>query len=106
MSVDLRTARASTVQATREDPRTFLFRPTFIASMGGLLLGFDTGVIAGASVYLREDFGLTAVTEGPLVTSLPFPGAAAGALLWLCSDLAAFATGHALVMDGGQTVGI
>jgi NAD(P)-dependent dehydrogenase (short-subunit alcohol dehydrogenase family) len=28
----------------------------------------------------------------------------AGAVLWLCSDQAAFVVGHALVMDGGQTV--
>ncbi|GAB3353446.1 SDR family oxidoreductase [Micromonospora halotolerans] len=29
----------------------------------------------------------------------------AAAVLWLCSDAAAFVIGHALVMDGGQTVG-
>ncbi|WP_405667243.1 sugar porter family MFS transporter [Streptomyces sp. NBC_01166] len=65
----------------REDPRTFLFRLTAIASLGGLLFGFDTGVISGALVYLHEDFHLTSVTEGLVVTSLLFPGATAGALL-------------------------
>ncbi|WP_223257006.1 sugar porter family MFS transporter [Arthrobacter globiformis] len=72
---------ASPAMTRREDPRTFLFRLTMIASLGGLLFGFDTGVIAGALVYLREDFGLTALTEGLVVTSLLFPGATAGALL-------------------------
>src|ERR671914_95327 len=77
-------SRSTTVLTTtggREDPRTFMFRLTLIASLGGLLFGFDTGVIAGALVYLRGDFNLTAVTEGLLVTSLLLPGATAGALL-------------------------
>jgi NAD(P)-dependent dehydrogenase (short-subunit alcohol dehydrogenase family) len=32
------------------------------------------------------------------------PEEIASAVLWLCSDAAAFVVGHALVMDGGQTV--
>jgi NAD(P)-dependent dehydrogenase (short-subunit alcohol dehydrogenase family) len=32
------------------------------------------------------------------------PEEIAGAVVWLCSDAAAFIVGHALVMDGGQTV--
>lgn len=31
------------------------------------------------------------------------PEEIASAVLWMCSDSAAFMTGHALVMDGGQT---
>ena len=33
------------------------------------------------------------------------PEEIASAVLWLSSDLGAFATGHALLVDGGQTAG-
>ena len=33
------------------------------------------------------------------------PEEIAAAVVWLCSDAAAFVVGHAMVIDGGQTVG-
>jgi NAD(P)-dependent dehydrogenase (short-subunit alcohol dehydrogenase family) len=32
------------------------------------------------------------------------PEKIAAAVVWLCSDTAAFVVGHAMVVDGGQTV--
>jgi len=61
--------------------RSFLVRLTIISTLGGLLFGYDTGVISGALLYMRDDLAMTAVQEAWVVSALLFPGAAFGALL-------------------------
>lgn len=51
-----------------------------VATFGGLLFGYDTGVINGALEPLKQDLGLTATGEGA-VTSTLLAGAAIGALV-------------------------
>ena len=43
------------------------------------------------------------ITQEP-VGRVGRPEEIAGSVVWLCSDAASFVTGHALVVDGGQTL--
>ncbi|MGH9296707.1 MAG: MFS transporter, partial [Acidimicrobiales bacterium] len=50
-----------------------------ITALGGLLFGYDTGVVSGALLFLAKTFpGLTSIDK-ELVTSLLLVGAAVGA---------------------------
>ncbi|GAB3457812.1 sugar porter family MFS transporter [Actinophytocola sediminis] len=49
-------------------------------AVGGFLFGFDTGVVSGALLYLRDDFGLNAFEQGSVVSVL-LVGAMIGATM-------------------------
>ncbi|HKJ35227.1 MAG TPA: sugar porter family MFS transporter [Solirubrobacterales bacterium] len=50
-----------------------------IAGLGGLLFGYDTGIIASAMLFIKGDFGLGNFEQGLVVSAVPI-GAAFGAL--------------------------
>lgn len=66
--------------ATGTRSRGYLARLTVISTLGGLLFGYDTGVISGALLYMNDSLNMTAVEEATVVSALLFPGAAVGAL--------------------------
>lgn len=71
------------VQNTRSragDTQRYVRTVAAIAALGGLLFGYDTGVMSGALLYITPEFGMTPSQEG-LVTSMLLVGAAVGALV-------------------------
>jgi sugar porter (SP) family MFS transporter len=50
--------------------RRFVYVVASVAALGGLLFGYDTGVISGALLFIQQDFKLNAFTEGFIVSSL------------------------------------
>jgi sugar porter (SP) family MFS transporter len=52
-----------------------------ITALGGLLFGYDTGVISGALLFIGKDFHGISSTQKELLTSVLLLGAMAGALL-------------------------
>ncbi|WP_227628368.1 sugar porter family MFS transporter, partial [Klebsiella oxytoca] len=50
-----------------------------VSTIGGLCFGYDTGVISGALIFMKNDLGLTPLQEG-LVTSFLLFGAAIGSV--------------------------
>lgn len=42
----------------------------FLGALGGLLYGYDTGVISGALLFIKNDIPLTSFTEGLVVSSM------------------------------------
>jgi sugar porter (SP) family MFS transporter len=51
-----------------------------ITALGGLLFGYDTGVVSGALLFIKKDFGGLSSFQQELVTSLLLVGAVIGAL--------------------------
>jgi SP family sugar:H+ symporter-like MFS transporter len=52
----------------------------FFGALGGLLFGYDTGVISGAILFITKDFGLSPFMQGAVVAALLL-GAMLGAAL-------------------------
>ncbi|MFI6122623.1 sugar porter family MFS transporter [Streptomyces sp. NPDC051064] len=89
-----------------------------VSALGGLLFGYDTGIISGALLYLREDLGLSSRGQ-EIVVSIILVGAMIGALcsgrlagrygrrrvvLWVAVVFAAGAVGAAVAPGTGSLI--
>ena len=104
----------------------FVTAIVIIASLGGLLFGYDTGVIAGANGFLKTEFHMTAAMTGLVSSSIDL-GAMVGVLIAgflgdklgrkkalmvagvtfvICSLITAFASGVAILVIGRFLGGI
>jgi sugar porter (SP) family MFS transporter len=60
--------------------RLFIWKVSLIAGLGGILYGFDMGIIAAALIFVRESFSLSTRME-EVVVSVVLIGAMSGAAL-------------------------
>ncbi|HKU26794.1 MAG TPA: MFS transporter, partial [Candidatus Sulfotelmatobacter sp.] len=59
--------------------RGFILRISSIAALGGLLYGYDMGIIAAAAIFVKRSFSLSTLVE-ELVVSVVLIGAMTGAI--------------------------
>jgi sugar porter (SP) family MFS transporter len=64
----------------RAQNRRFVYLAAAFAGLGGLLFGYDTGVISGAELFFKNDFSLSVFALEVIVSGV-LAGAAVGALL-------------------------
>ena len=67
--------------------RGFLVVLTFFAALGGFLFGYDTGVVSGAMIKVREDFSLSSTLQEAVVSVTVGAAALAAAVGGPTSDL-------------------
>jgi SP family galactose:H+ symporter-like MFS transporter len=70
-------ARGEADESARRAQRNVVLTAA-IAGLGGLLFGYDTGIIASALLFIRGDFDLSSFEQGVVVAAVPI-GAIVGA---------------------------
>jgi len=69
---------------TKTDAKRFVYLATAISALGGMLFGYDIGVISGAILFIKKEFSLSAGMEEIVVSSVllgSLIGAVAGGVL-------------------------
>jgi sugar porter (SP) family MFS transporter len=77
--------------APQRGVRGYVALSSAVTALGGLLFGYDTGVVSGALLFVKNEFGGLSSFQQELVTSLLLVGAVVGAL---CAGRVADAIGR------------
>src|SRR5665213_2340558 len=64
----------------KSEVKPFVYLAVGIAAVGGLLFGYDTGVISGAILFIKKQFSLSSTMEEIVVSSV-LVGAIIGAVI-------------------------
>ena len=75
---------------SNSEVKGFVYVAVGVAAIGGLLFGYDTGVISGAIIFVKTQFSLSANME-ELVVSSVLAGAPSGSMVSLRWALGSFA---------------
>ena len=70
----------NSLTSTKSGNQAFVYLAATFAALGGLLFGYDTGVISGAELFFRHDFSLSTFALEVIVSGV-LAGAAIGALI-------------------------
>jgi SP family galactose:H+ symporter-like MFS transporter len=54
----------------KADGKHFVYLATAISALGGMLFGYDIGVISGAILFIKKDFSLSPGLEEIVVSSV------------------------------------
>lgn len=78
--MEARQQASAAKKSTNTPVQGFVYYAVAIAALGGLLFGYDTGVISGAILFITRQFSLSSTME-EIVVSAVLVGAVAGASL-------------------------
>ena len=73
--------------ATRSQSSRFVIILSIFAALGGLLFGYDTGIISGALLFIKKDFALATNAEEFVVSSLLLAAAVSALVTGILTDL-------------------